>query len=123
MQPAILVVDDETSLLKLNTFLLSKFGYQVLSASSGPSAIEAWKKHQAPIDLLLTDVFMPGMTGPKLAAELAALQPGLKVVFTSGSTREELDSLFPNPEEIRLLCKPASPEVLKECVREAIAGE
>ena len=64
--------------------VLRRAGYTVISASSGPDALERARAHCGSIDLLLTDVVMPGMTGQELIRELTAERPQLQVVFMSG---------------------------------------
>ena len=81
---SILVVDDEPDVRKLVSAMVTHYGYKALTADSGDHAIAIFKKNQ-PIDLLLTDVVAPGMSGPMLAEKLTELQPGLKVLFMSGS--------------------------------------
>jgi DNA-binding NtrC family response regulator len=59
-------------------------GYKVLEAGQSSDAVDVAGKHDGPIDLLLTDVFMPQMSGKELAEQVVALRPGIKVVFMSG---------------------------------------
>jgi two-component system cell cycle sensor histidine kinase/response regulator CckA len=80
----ILLVEDEESLRTLTRTILEKNGYTVLEASGGKEAIEIARLHTSPIDLLLTDMVMPGMNGHAVAQSLALVRPGLKVVFMSG---------------------------------------
>ncbi len=81
----ILLVEDEPSLRKVTAKCLSQFGYILLEAEDARQAIEIWEKHRESIDLLFTDVVMPGgMTGLELAAQLREVKPGLKVIITSG---------------------------------------
>jgi two-component system cell cycle sensor histidine kinase/response regulator CckA len=120
MPGTILVVEDELPLLKLAMLVLPQWGYQVLSAETGQQAMQAWRDHQAPIDLLFADVFLPDMTGIELAAALATLQPGLKAVYTTGSDRSQVDALFAVPTDIRLLKKPASLGQLKTFLQDAL---
>jgi two-component system, cell cycle sensor histidine kinase and response regulator CckA len=64
--------------------MLEQSGYTVLQAGSGLEAIEVARNHAAPIDLLLTDIVMPGINGRELARNLTQARPGLKVVYMSG---------------------------------------
>jgi two-component system, cell cycle sensor histidine kinase and response regulator CckA len=80
----ILLVDDEESLRQIIHELLVQSGYAVLQASNGVEALQVAKQHQGPIHLLLTDVTMPGMAGPKLAEVFAVAHPETKVLFMSG---------------------------------------
>jgi signal transduction histidine kinase len=81
----ILLAEDESALLDLLRHVLGRYHYNILTASSGAEALQIWEKHQGQIDLLLTDMVMPGgMTGRELATELKKRKPNLKVILTSG---------------------------------------
>src|SRR5690242_17150230 len=80
----ILLVEDDNLLRQLTTELLSGAGYTVMEAADSKSAIEIVEKQSAPIDLVLTDVIMPGMSGAELIAPLRSIKPNLAVVFMSG---------------------------------------
>lgn len=80
----ILLVDDEPVIRDVAQRALGRVGYEVLTSSSGPDAIELARAHDGPIDLLLTDVMMPEMNGRELADLLCAGHPGLRVLFISG---------------------------------------
>src|ERR1017187_8755667 len=81
----ILIVDDEIDLRELVGDILRQQHYRVLLASTGIEALKIWEQHHERIDLLLTDIIMPGgLTGGALSAELKRRKPGLKIIFTSG---------------------------------------
>jgi len=80
----ILLVEDDNLLRQLTTELLTGAGYTVMEAADAKSAIEVVEKQSAPIDLVLTDVIMPGMSGAELIAHLRSIKPNLAVVFMSG---------------------------------------
>jgi two-component system cell cycle sensor histidine kinase/response regulator CckA len=80
----ILVVDDEPEIRKLVAAMASQPGYSVITADSGEHAMTVYKNLKGPIQLLITDVVQPGMSGPMLADRLTALQPDLKVLYMSG---------------------------------------
>ena len=86
----ILVVDDDPWVRVLARDVLAADGYRVLEASDGQDAIRVASEHPGPIHLLLTDVMMPGMNGCELAAGLAPLLPGMKVMFMSAYDRDFL---------------------------------
>jgi two-component system cell cycle sensor histidine kinase/response regulator CckA len=89
----ILLVEDETSVRNLVTRFLTLNGFKVLAAESGHAALPLWAEHHEEIDLLLTDVVMPGgMSGRELAEKLQAERPTLKVLFTSGYNVELLNA-------------------------------
>lgn len=79
-----LLVDDDDALLRLSERLLVKSGYIVLAASSGTEALKLLKRHGKPVDLLLTDLVMRGMNGPKLALEVARLRLSARTLYISG---------------------------------------
>jgi two-component system cell cycle sensor histidine kinase/response regulator CckA len=119
-EESILVVEDEIGLLELIQNVLQGYNYRVLTASSGAEALQVWDKHQGQIDLLLTDIVMPGgMRGSDLAAELKKRKPGLRVIYTSGYSSklpekgsERTDSIF--------LAKPYQPLQLAQAVRRCL---
>lgn len=82
----ILVVEDEDDVRRLTVRVLKKQGYNVLEASSVDEALRLCKEHEHPIHMILTDVVMPGMNGPRLAEELIPLHPKMKVLYMSGYT-------------------------------------
>src|SRR5215217_6934378 len=90
----ILAVDDDRSVLGLLEKTLTGAGYRVITADGGWKAVEAYESSPAPIDLLLTDVIMPDLTGPVLAERLRARQPGLQVLFISGFHDADLVQRF-----------------------------
>jgi CheY-like chemotaxis protein len=80
----VLVVDDDEDVRRMVERVLRRADYTVLTATSGPDALARARAHPGEIDLVLTDMVMPGMTGQELVRELAAVRPGLQVVFMSG---------------------------------------
>jgi PAS domain S-box-containing protein len=88
----ILLVEDDDMMRSLTRKLLREQGYTVIDAGNGKAALEWAESHLGDADLLLTDVVMPGMSGPELAERMAASHPALKVVFMSGYTGELMDS-------------------------------
>ena len=80
----ILLVEDEQALLEATRRLLTRAGYNVLTARNGAAALEIARAHDGAIELLLTDVVMPGMRGNQLALELRALRPAMRVLYMSG---------------------------------------
>jgi DNA-binding NtrC family response regulator len=80
----ILVVDDEPAILALVRTMLWRAGFTVLEASGGEQALGIAKQHDAPIQLLLTDVLMPDMNGHDLAGQVTAARPEAKVLFMTG---------------------------------------
>jgi len=118
----ILLVEDEETLRKLTLNVLQSMGYTVLEAGHGAEACRISHKHTAKIDLLLTDVVMPGMNGPALAQQLSAQRPEIKVLYMSGYTGQAVGQGI-LPEGSNFLPKPFTREKLGRRVREALAAE
>jgi PAS domain S-box-containing protein len=117
----VLVVEDEDVVRLLAANLLERHGYTVLQAASGVAAIEVWQRARDQIDLLLTDLVMPGgMTGRELAARLRADRPALKVIYTSGYSAEPTDHGEALVDGINFLRKPYRPDKLAQTVREQL---
>lgn len=86
----ILIVEDEEMILKMTALLVQRLGYKAISCLSANEALERIQKAEISPDLLLTDVVMPDMSGPKLVQELKTILPDLKVLFMSGYTEDVL---------------------------------
>jgi two-component system, cell cycle sensor histidine kinase and response regulator CckA len=116
----ILLVDDEKEVRYVIGAMLREAGYRVLDAESGHDALAASDAHPGSIDLLLTDLIMPGMTGRMLADLLGARRPGIPVVFISGYVG---DSPIPATEQVLyFIKKPITEEVLLKTISEALSG-
>ena len=114
----ILVVEDEPSVRKLVALQLERCGYRVLTAVSGKDALNVWSDQGGGIDLLLTDMVMPdGITGSELGARLAAQDPNLRVIYTSGYSPELAGKGIALIEGENFLQKPYLPGKLAEAVR------
>ena len=116
----ILLVEDEESLRRLTRTSLELGGYKVLEAEDGSSALKASDSHDGSIDLLLTDIVMPGMGGRELAQELTRRRPEIKVVYMSGYTGQTIGLQGPFEPSSDFLPKPFSREVLTRKIREAL---
>jgi CheY-like chemotaxis protein len=116
----ILIVEDEEALRELARELLEANGYKVIEAELGENALRLVEGSQTPIDLLLTDVVMPGMGGKQLAKQLLELRPGLHVLYMSGYTDDVINNRGVLPENTLLLPKPFTRAVLLRKVREAL---
>jgi two-component system, cell cycle sensor histidine kinase and response regulator CckA len=104
--PTILAVDDDQMVLQLMDEVLRSAGYNVVTADGGRSAIETYQSLGSPIQLLLTDVIMPDLTGPVLAERLRSHQPDLQVLFVSGFHDADLVQRFVSNKGFSLLPKP-----------------
>ncbi len=115
----ILVVEDEEPLRCVVVDLLTEFGYHVLSAGNGKEALNLIGG-SGKIDLLVTDVVMPEMSGPELAAKVLEVRPKLKVIFVSGYTDGRLAASGPLAPEAVLVHKPFSIKALTAKMREML---
>jgi two-component system, cell cycle sensor histidine kinase and response regulator CckA len=116
----ILLVEDEDSVRGIATQLLSSFGYQVMEASDGEQALEIIRNHAGSIDLLISDVVMPGMDGPAL---LRAARPWLthtRVMFISGYAERDLAKTLEEERTISFLPKPFTLRQLAERVKQEL---
>ena len=116
----VLVVEDEPQLLRLAIRSLENEGYTVLSASSPDEAIAIAGRHAGSLDLLVTDVIMPGMNGRSLAERLVATLPNLKCLFMSGYTDSVMNVEGQNDAHVHFLQKPFSPDALAAKVRRVL---
>jgi len=113
----ILLVEDEAPLLKLMHHILEGYGYKVLDSSTGNAALEIWARQKKTIDLLLSDLVLPGgMGGHELAKILQAEKPGLKVIHTSGFDSGRLNGDFPPVPGAVFIQKPFHARKLAETV-------
>jgi len=118
----VLVVEDDEQVRGLVCGLLSRAGYEVLGPSTPTEALKLADHHHGRIDLLLTDVVMPHLTGPELARHLALSHPTAKVLYMSGYTEEAIMHQGALDPGIAFLPKPLSPESLLSKVREVLDG-
>jgi two-component system cell cycle sensor histidine kinase/response regulator CckA len=117
----ILLVEDEDSVRSLAIMVLQKYGYRVLEAISSDDALKVWARHSERIDLLLTDMVMPGdMTGRELGDRLKGIKPGLKVILASGYSHDNMRKHVPARDSECFLQKPYSPRALAETVRKVL---
>ena len=116
----ILLVEDEENLLALSRSTLEMHGYNVLPAQSPPEALDICEKYASAIDLLITDVIMPGMNGKELKALVEKVHPGIKSMFISGYTSDIVSKLGVIDEGLHFLQKPFKPNVLLKRVREIL---
>jgi PAS domain S-box-containing protein len=120
---AILLVDDEKVILDVNRMVLEKLGYRVLTAQSGPEAIEVFRDQKAGIDLVILDMIMPGMEGGKVFEVLQGLQPGVKVILSSGySINHEVTAMLERGCR-GFIQKPFDIGAFSRKIREVLGGE
>jgi hypothetical protein len=117
----VLLVEDEGSLRMLAREILEANGYRVIDAGSGAEALAAAASHAGPIHALVTDVVMPGMSGPELAESLRAQRRGMAVLFMSGYTDDFLDRRGALSAGTMVLQKPFTERGLTLRLREVLA--
>jgi two-component system, cell cycle sensor histidine kinase and response regulator CckA len=116
----VLLVEDEDMVRNVTTLLLESLGYRVLKAANGQQAMRLFETSSEKIDLLMTDVVMPDMTGQEVAEALLARDPSLTVIFQSGYTDDVMVRQGIWDAQVALLKKPFSREVLSQKVREVL---
>jgi PAS domain S-box-containing protein len=118
----ILLVEDETPLRQVTSEFLRARGYQVLGAENGEVALEICKSHTGPIDLLITDVVMPGHSGPAVSRQVTEMRPGVRTIFMSGYTDRTMgpdilgpnDAFFQKPFNLQVLARKIHAMLIRE---------
>jgi CheY-like chemotaxis protein len=116
----ILLVEDDERVRAIGQTILQTHGYTILEARNAKEALHLARKHQGPIHLLLTDVVMPGLSGPELAESLTSIRPDTKVLYTSGYTDKVRAHHTLIGRSNAFLQKPFTPETLTCKVREVL---
>ena len=117
----LLVVEDEPLLRTALVAFLQRCGYSTIEAPSAIAALDVWRAEHAEIDLVITDIVMPGgMTGRDLAAQLHRERPALPIIFTSGYADEAPDDPEPLIEGFNFLAKPYAPRELARLIRDRL---
>jgi len=116
----ILLVEDELAVRRLLRETLEEYGYRVIEAGNGAAALEIAKVSDEPIDLLITDVVMPEMSGPALAESLSRERPGMRVVYMSGYAENAIVKGGVVEPGIVFIQKPCAMEIFLQKVREVL---
>ncbi len=116
----VLLSEDEQDVREIAREFLESGGYKVIEAKNGQEAVELAAKHRGQIDLLVTDMVMPGMTGQDLAVRLQREHPGLAVVFMSGYSEHAATEMANADPSVRLMTKPFSRSAILRTVREIL---
>jgi len=116
----ILLVDDEQAVRSIVLRILRRANYTVLEAESGEEALQIADEHDGPIDLVITDMFMPGLRGPEVIQRLAPKRPGLRALFMSGYADQ--DARTGVPAGANFLNKPFSGQELAAAVEAVLKG-
>lgn len=115
----VLLVEDDAKLRRATSAVLARHGYRVLEASDAADALAISERNRGRIHLLLTDVVMPGLSGPVLAERIAGQRPGIGIIFTSGYTQE---AILHRHSGAAFLQKPATAHQLLRQIREILSG-
>jgi CheY-like chemotaxis protein len=118
----VLVVDDEPSVLRVASKVLRRDGYEILEALGGEEALRIAEEHQGTIDLLLTDVVMPGLGGRELGERFRRTHPKTRLLFMSGYTEDEVLLQGIRVAEVNYISKPFTVAGLRDKVREVLNG-
>jgi DNA-binding NtrC family response regulator len=112
MAGSILIVEDEEFVRKVTCEVLRASGFRVFTAADAGDAMAIFRAHQMEIELVLTDMVMPGRSGKLLAKDLQNLKPELRIIVTSGYGESDMDGGLPGSDSIYYLPKPYSAETL-----------
>jgi PAS domain S-box-containing protein len=119
----ILLVDDQDMVRELTHSVLNQEGYHVLVAASGDEALQVSEGFSGAIDLVITDVVMPGLSGPETADRIRKARPDARVIFVSGFTADALGDRSVLGRGTRFLQKPFKPDDLTAAVRAVLEGD
>lgn len=120
-QETVLIVEDEDAVRELTREFLQSCGYSVIEARNGAEALQIAESHPKAIELLVTDVIMPGMSGPELAQSLSRLRPEIRILYVSGYTADAVPQGILNARA-PFLSKPFSRDALLQNVREILSA-
>lgn len=119
--PLVLLVEDDEDLREMTTQMLELRGFDVVSAPDAVGAITVCRVHQGPIDLLLTDLGLPGVSGGELARSAMAIRPGMEVVYISGIPQDIAIKRGLIKKGSAFIAKPFSADVLAGTLRSVLA--
>ncbi len=117
----ILLVEDNDPVRKVTRTILEEAGYKILEAASGKQAIECFRENLDKIDLVITDVIMPELSGHDVHSELQKIQPDVKIIYVSGYAADILEQKGMHNDTINFISKPLQPDVLLTKIREILS--
>lgn len=120
---SVLLVDDDDMILEIGSKLLERLGYQVVTAASGPQAIQFYRAHRSEIDLVILDLAMPEMDGEATYDELKRIDPNVRVIVASGYPIDGKAASILKKGGRDFIQKPFSPKVLSEKIKKALGGD
>ncbi|TLS78433.1 PAS domain S-box protein [Mariprofundus erugo] len=118
----VLVVDDEESIRDVASIMLQDMGFDTITANNGEEAVEIYRTQQHAIVAVLLDMTMPKMDGKACLAELLCINPDIRVILSSGYTREDTDDQFPSGLLASFIQKPYTPESLQQTMRQSLSS-
>jgi CheY-like chemotaxis protein len=118
----VLIVEDESTVLDIVANILQSKGYEVLRAQTGDEALEIGRQFPGKIDLVLTDIVMPGMSGGEVVQQLQRLQPEIHTLYMSGYTKYTVVGPGTLQSVNAFIWKPFAPAELLQKVREVLDG-
>jgi CheY-like chemotaxis protein len=121
IRPTVLVVDDEEDLRDIMRRMLERRGFDTLIAGDSQEAITVCREHPGEIDILVTDLGLPGVTGGELSQTARELRPGMRVVYISGLPKDMAVAEGQIGQDAVLVKKPFSTELLIEALRSVLA--
>lgn len=121
-RPTVLLVDDDADIRELAAIMLTKRGFEVLTAGDAAEAIMTCRVHSAPIDVLVTDLGLPGVSGGELSRSAAALRPALRIVYISGVPRDTAVGSGTIAADAMLVTKPFTGDTLGQAVRSVLGS-
>ncbi len=119
--PTVLVVDDEEDLRDIMQRMLDRRGFATLTAADSTQAIAVCREHPGDIDILITDLSLPGVSGSELSQAATGLRPGMRVIYISGLPKELAVAEGLIGADATLVKKPFSSELLVDALREVLA--
>ena len=114
---SVLLVDDDRSLLGLLTMVLQQGGHEVHGASNGVEALMLYSSNRPKIDIVVSDILMPGMNGVELSARLRALNPKVRILLMTGFVPDEITV----PDDLQVLQKPFEPASLIDAIEQRLS--
>ncbi len=117
----VLLVDDDASMRRVTRRILARNGFRVIEAEHGADALRLALGHEGEIDVLVTDILMPGIRGPELVEELLVRSPDLRVLYMSGYTDDDISRWGLKPG-MAFIHKPFTAEGLAEAVNEVLSA-
>jgi two-component system, cell cycle sensor histidine kinase and response regulator CckA len=119
-RPTVLLVDDEQSVRSIVMRILRRAQYNVIAAESGDEALKLAANHPGKIDVVVTDMYMPGMRGPEVVVALGKIRPGLRALFISGYADQDVGTAV--PPGANFLHKPFSGQDLTAAIEAVLRG-